>query len=162
MTRQQPNNKHQGINFENFVEHSLTENNVNISDSAERRWTNEFQQNTEIDRLICDRDGNDLAILEIKSGAFNDVNQAQRLVSLAQQEDLELIFATPDGTTDKFSAGVIRELEKTDFSVINPDYLDRNSQLNWRDVVNENASNRQDLVFRSRKKTQRQHRKSSR
>ena len=124
------NNKHKGINFENYVEQRLTENDINVSSSAARRFSDRFEQHTEIDRLICDRDGRDLGILEIKSGTFTDVHQAQRLVDLAQQEEIELIFATPDGTTDKFSQKVVRELEKTDFSIIDPDRIDNKNFAN--------------------------------
>ena len=160
MTNRQPNNKHKGISFENFVEHKLTENQINISDCAERRYTETYQQNTEIDRLICDRDGAEKAILEIKSGVFHDVNQAQRLVALAQQEDLNLVFATPDGTTDQFSPRVIEELNKGKFETINPSNPKTTGNLAWEDMVTENFS--RDDSYSSTRKARNQHRRSNR
>jgi len=86
VTRQGPDNKEKGSFFELLVEDLLWQADVDISDRSERRYTEDFDKDTEIDRLISDREGSDFAILEIKSGQFNDAEQARRLVSLAQQE----------------------------------------------------------------------------
>ncbi|MDJ1169826.1 hypothetical protein PMG71_10350 [Roseofilum sp. BLCC_M154] len=121
--RQGPINKEKGSFFELLVENLLWQADVDISDRSERRYTDDFHKDTEIDRIISDRGGSEFAILEIKSGQFNDAEQARRLVSLAKQERLKLIFATPDGTTSKFSKSVLAELNKSQIFIINPNEI---------------------------------------
>lgn len=123
------NNKQKGTYFENFTEHCLSQQGIYVTEVAERRLCKAFGQDTEIDRLILDEEGSEIAILEIKSGQFNNTNQAKRLVSLAKQEDLKLIFATPDGTVTYFSPSVLRELSKHQFFVIEPANLKEVSQI---------------------------------
>ncbi len=134
VARSGPANKEKGSFFELIVEDLLWKGGVHISDRSERRYTEEFDKNTEIDRLILDREGWEFAILEIKSGQFNDQNQARRLVSLAKQEGLKLIFATPDGTTSKFSNSVLTELSKLQFFIIDPNEINELNQVNSQGV----------------------------
>lgn len=134
VARQGPANKEKGSFFELLVEELLWQADIDISDRAERRYTEEFNKDTEIDRLISDREGWQFAILEIKSGQFNDPNQARRLVSLAKQEGLKLIFATPDGTTSKFSNSVLAELKKSQVFIINPNGIHETNQVNSQGV----------------------------
>ncbi|GET41491.1 hypothetical protein [Microseira wollei] len=129
VARQGPANKEKGSFFERLVEDLLWQASVDISDRSERRYTEEFDKNTEIDRLISDREGWDFAILEIKSGQFNDPNQARRLVSLAKQEGIKLIFATPDGTTRKFSNAVLAELNKSQVFIIDPNEINEANEV---------------------------------
>ena len=129
VTRQGPNNKEKGSFFELLVEDLLWQADVDISDRSERRYTEDFDKDTEIDRLISDREGSDFAILEIKSGQFNDAEQARRLVSLAQQEGIKLIFATPDGTTSKFSNSVLKELNNSQIFIIDPNEINEANEV---------------------------------
>lgn len=124
-----PANKEKGSFFELLVEDLLWQAGVDISDRSERRYTEEFDKDTEIDRLISDREGWEFAILEIKSGQFNDPNQAKRLVSLASQEGIKLIFATPDGTTTKFSNSVLTELNNSQVFIIDPNQINEANEV---------------------------------
>jgi len=129
VARQRPINKEKGSFFELIVEDLLWQAGIDISDRAERRYTEEFEKDTEIDRLFYDREGWEFAILEVKSGQFNDPNQARRLVSLAKQEGIKLIFATPDGTTSKFSNSVLAELNKSQVFIIDPNEINEANQV---------------------------------
>ena len=129
VARSGPANKEKGSFFELLVEDLLWQAGVDISDRSERRYTEEFDKDTEIDRLISDREGWEFAILEIKSGQFNDPNQAKRLVSLASQEGIKLIFATPDGTTTKFSNSVLTELNNSQVFIIDPNQINEANEV---------------------------------
>jgi hypothetical protein len=116
-------NKKKGICFENYTEYYLGDGGLYTTEEAERRLCEEFDKDTEMDRLILDDDGSEFAIVEIKSGQFNNAEQAQRLASLAKQENLKLVFATPDGTTENFSPSVLKVLNQEQCFVIQPDKL---------------------------------------
>ena len=123
-------NKQKGTFFEYLTQNALETSGMHISDSSERVLCDEFGRNTEIDRILFDKDGWTYAILEIKSGQFNDVDQVKRLTSLANQQGYKLIFATPDGTTNKFSQSVKKELDKSQVFVIDPQNLTKASNPN--------------------------------
>lgn len=114
-------NWEKGTNFEDFVEDNLLDANINVKEK-EHRIIQEYinlkgelieDVETEMDRVIWHNDDeNELAILEVKSGRFDNPDQARRLVCLAKQEGLELIFATPDGTEALFTSSVKNELKQ--------------------------------------------------
>jgi len=114
-------NWEKGTNFEDFVEDNLLDANINVKEKEHRiiqQYINlkgELIEDveTEMDRVIWHNDDeNELAILEVKSGRFDNPDQARRLVCLAKQEGLELIFATPDGTESLFTSSVKNELKQ--------------------------------------------------
>jgi hypothetical protein len=114
-------NWEKGTNFEDFVEDNLLDANINVKEKEHRiiqQYINlkgELIEDveTEMDRVIWHNDDeNELAILEVKSGRFDNPDQARRLVCLAKQEGLELIFATPDGTEALFTSSVKNELKQ--------------------------------------------------
>ena len=114
-------NWEKGTNFEDFVEDNLLDANINVKEKEHRiiqQYINlkgELIEDveTEMYRVIWHNDDeNELAILEVKSGRFDNPDQARRLVCLAKQEGLELIFATPDGTEALFTSSVKNELKQ--------------------------------------------------
>jgi hypothetical protein len=114
-------NWERGNDFEDIVEENLLDANINVKEK-EHRTIQQYinlkgelieDVETEMDRVIWDNDDeNELAILEVKSGRFDNPDQARRLVCLAKQEGLELIFATPDGTEKLFTSSVKNELKQ--------------------------------------------------
>jgi hypothetical protein len=113
-------NWEKGNDFEDIVEQNLLDANINVTDKEHRtikRYMNlkgeiSEEVETEMDRVIWDQYDEEIAILEVKSGKFDDPDQARRLVCLAKQEDLELIFVTPDGTEKLFTKNVMSELQQ--------------------------------------------------
>ncbi len=114
-------NWERGNDFEDIAEENLLDANINVKEK-EHRTIQQYinlkgelieDVETEMDRVIWDNDDeNELAILEVKSGIFDDPDQARRLVCLAKQEGLELIFVTPDGTEKLFTGSVKNELKQ--------------------------------------------------
>ncbi|TAE04826.1 MAG: hypothetical protein EAZ96_07675 [Oscillatoriales cyanobacterium] len=85
----------------------------------------QYGRPTQVDVTIDDKNDNEVAIIECKAYTtkWNDVDQAQRLVHVANERGIPLIFSTSDGTTDCFSSRVKEVLNETQYFVISPDNI---------------------------------------
>ncbi|MCC3450407.1 MAG: hypothetical protein JGK04_23510 [Microcoleus sp. PH2017_39_LGB_O_B] len=88
----------------------------------------QYGRPTQVDVTIDDNNDNEVAIIECKSYTSkwnNDeaVDQAKRLVHVANERGIPLIFSTPDGTTDCFGSRVKEVLNETQCFVISPDNI---------------------------------------
>ena len=92
-----------------------------------KHW-NSTEKNTQVDVIIRDDNDNEVAIIECKaytSKWSNDdaIDQAKRLVYLARERGVTLIFSTSDGTADCFGSRVKEVLNETQWFVISPDNI---------------------------------------
>ncbi len=88
----------------------------------------QYGRPTQVDVTIDDNNDNEVAIIECKSYTSkwnNDeaVDQAKRLVHVANERGIPLIFSTPDGTTNCFGSRVKEVLNETQCFVISPDNI---------------------------------------
>jgi hypothetical protein len=122
----------QGQDLERYTEQQLDEFGLNaLWDSSNFVYDETLEQygkNTQVDVIIRDDNDNELAIIECKaytSKWSNDdaVDQAKRLVYLARERGVTLIFSTSDGTADCFGSRVKEVLNETQWFVISPDNI---------------------------------------
>lgn len=122
----------QGQDLERYTEQQLDDFGLNaLWDSSNLVYDEtleEYGKTTQVDVLIRDGNDNEVAIIECKAYTSkwkNDdaVDQARRLVSLANERGIPLIFSTSDGTTDCFSSRVKEVLNQTQYFVISPDNI---------------------------------------
>lgn len=121
----------QGTVFEGYTEKKLEEfgldaiwhNNLSYNEAFE-----EYGKPTQVDVTIDDDDENEVAIVECKSYGPNSrftgenaVDQVKRLVHVAKERGINLIFSTADGTTDCFGSDVMEVLNEAECFVISPD-----------------------------------------
>ncbi len=86
----------------------------------------EYGRGTQIDITIEDLNDYEIAIIECKAlgnSKWNDIDQAKRLVHVAKEREIILIFSTADGTDDCFSSKVKEVLNETQCFIISPDNL---------------------------------------
>ncbi|WP_377477553.1 MAG: hypothetical protein P2A85_03515 [Microcoleus anatoxicus] len=119
----------QGEDLEVYTEQKLEKFGLNAVQVPRNFLYNEtFEQYgrpTQVDVTIDDKNDNEVAIIECKAYTtkWNDVDQAQRLVHVANERGIPLIFSTSDGTTDCFSSRVKEVLNETQYFVISPDNI---------------------------------------
>ncbi|MEG4852716.1 hypothetical protein QUB10_17730 [Microcoleus sp. B5-D4] len=121
-----------GEKFEEDTEEKLAKFGFNAVQVPRNFLYNEtceqYGRPTQIDVTIDDNNDNEVAIIECKSYTSkwnNDeaVDQAKRLVHVANERGIPLIFSTPDGTTDCFGSRVKEVLNETQCFVISPDNI---------------------------------------
>ncbi|WP_293135050.1 hypothetical protein [Microcoleus sp. bin38.metabat.b11b12b14.051] len=122
----------QGQDLERYTEQQLDEFGLNaLWDSSNLVYDEtleDYGKNTQVDVIIRDDNDNEVAIIECKaytSKWSNDdaVDQAKRLVYLARERGVALIFSTSDGTADCFGSRVKEVLNETQWFVISPDNI---------------------------------------
>ena len=122
----------QGEDLEVYTEENLEKFGFNAVQVPRNFLYNEtFEQYgrpTQIDVTLDDNNDNEVAIIECKSYTSkwnNDeaVDQAKRLVHVANERGIPLIFSTPDGTTGCFGSRVKEVLNETQCFVISPDKI---------------------------------------
>jgi hypothetical protein len=122
----------QGQDLERYTEQQLDEFGLNAiwdkNNLVYDETLEEYGKTTQVDVLIRDGNDNEVAIIECKAYTSkwnNDdaVDQARRLVSLANERGIPLIFSTSDGTTDCFGSRVKEVLNETQCFVISPDNI---------------------------------------
>ncbi|MEK0189235.1 hypothetical protein, partial [Microcoleus anatoxicus] len=119
----------QGEDLEVYTEQKLEKFGLNAVQVPRNFLYNEtFEQYgrpTQVDVTIDDKNDNEVAIIECKAYTtkWNDVDQAQRLVHVANERGIPLIFSTSDGTTDCFGSRVKEVLNETQCFVISPDNI---------------------------------------
>jgi hypothetical protein len=119
----------QGEDLEVYTEQKLEKFGLNAVQVPRNFLYNEtFEQYgipTQVDVTIDDNNDNEVAIIECKAYTtkWNDVEQAQRLVHVAKERGIPLIFSTSDGTTDCFGSRVKEVLNETQCFVISPDNI---------------------------------------
>ncbi|OCR00285.1 hypothetical protein BCD67_25100 [Oscillatoriales cyanobacterium USR001] len=122
----------QGKDLERYTEQQLDEFGLNAfwdeGNLVYDETLEQYGKNTQIDVIIRDSNDNEVAIMECKAytSKWNNadaVDQAKRLVYLANERGIPLIFSTSDGTADCFGSGVKEVLNKTQWFVISPDNI---------------------------------------
>ncbi|MBE9093640.1 hypothetical protein [Tychonema sp. LEGE 07203] len=119
----------QGEDLEVYTEEKLEKFGLNAVQVPRNFLYNEtFEQYgrpTQVDVTIDDNNDNEVAIIECKAYTtkWNDVDQAQRLVHVAKERGIPLIFSTSDGTTDCFGSRVKEVLNENQCFVISPDNI---------------------------------------
>ncbi|MCT7948424.1 hypothetical protein NG798_01340 [Ancylothrix sp. C2] len=89
-----------------------------------------FGKLTQVEVTIEDDNGEELAIIECKAygpnsrlSGPNAVDQVNRLIHVAEERGIPLIFSTSDGTTDCFGKDVMEVLNQTQCFVISVDNI---------------------------------------
>jgi hypothetical protein len=122
----------QGKDLERYTEQQLDEFGLNAlwdeSNLVYDETLEEYGKNTQVDVIIRDGNDNEVAIIECKAytSKWNNadaVDQARRLVYLANERGVTLIFSTSDGTADCFGSRVKEVLNETQWFVISPDNI---------------------------------------
>jgi len=122
----------QGKDLERYTEQQLDEFGLNAlwdeSNLVYDETLEEYGKNTQVDVIIRDGNDNEVAIIECKAytSKWNNadaVDQARRLVYLANERGVTLIFSTSDGTADCFGSRVKEVLNETQWLVISPDNI---------------------------------------
>ncbi|OCR00931.1 hypothetical protein BCD67_02925 [Oscillatoriales cyanobacterium USR001] len=122
----------QGQDLERYTEQQLDEFGLNAlwdkNNLVYDETLEQYGKTTQVDVLIRDGNDNEVAIIECKAytSKWNDddaVDQARRLVSLANERGIPLIFSTYDGTTDCFGSRVKEVLNQTQYFVISSDNI---------------------------------------
>jgi Predicted helicase len=122
----------QGQYFERYTEQQLDEFGLNAlwdeNNLVYDETLEQYGKTTQVDVLIRDANDNEVAIIECKAytskwNGDDAVDQARRLVSLANERGIPLIFSTYDGTTDCFGSRVKEVLNQTQYFVISSDNI---------------------------------------
>jgi hypothetical protein len=119
----------QGQDLERYTEQQLDDFGLNAlwdkNNLVYDETLEEYGKTTQVDVIIRDGNDDEVALIECKAytSKWNDVDQARRLVSLANERGIPLVFSTSDGTTDCFSPRVKEVLNETQCFVISPDNI---------------------------------------
>jgi len=121
----------QGKVFEGYTAEKLEELGLNAIWHDNLYYDETFEEYgkpTQVEVTIDDDDENEVAIVECKSYGPNSrltgekaVDQVKRLVHVAKERGINLVFSTADGSTDCFGSDVMEVLNENHCFVISPD-----------------------------------------